>query len=208
MIKLLIPAFLLVSVGFANAQSTGRADTKGLCSPANTGNNNTFTINCGIGREQGEKLLAIMNKILAKQTDLSEVMAKLDEIVNKLRWELSPSQVARLVEALKTGRRGPVAFTCSFGDGEACAIARQLDKLFADAGWPAGEGIAQVGDRNRDAASGIVIVFANRSRLPAHMLTIEAAFKSAGIPIAQHAEDGSVHAEYIEVFVGHRPGAD
>jgi len=55
-------------------QSTGSAKTKSECSPANTGNNNTFIINCGIGREQGQALLKILNKILANQLDPEQVM--------------------------------------------------------------------------------------------------------------------------------------
>jgi hypothetical protein len=62
--------------------NTGRADTKGTCSPANTGSNNTFTITCGIGKEQGNQMLKILNKILANQLDPDAVMKKLDEILH------------------------------------------------------------------------------------------------------------------------------
>jgi len=54
--------------------------TGGPCSPIATGNNNTFTITCGIGKQQGDALLKIMNKILASQLDPDAVMKKLDEI--------------------------------------------------------------------------------------------------------------------------------
>jgi hypothetical protein len=52
-----------------------------VCSPAATGAQDTFIINCGIGREQGQKMLVILNKILANQIDPQAVMAKLDEIL-------------------------------------------------------------------------------------------------------------------------------
>ena len=60
--------------------NTGAAETKGACSPANTGNNNTFNITCGIGKQQGDALLKIMNRILDNQLDPDAVMKKLDEI--------------------------------------------------------------------------------------------------------------------------------
>jgi hypothetical protein len=66
----------------------GTAQTTGRCSPAVSGNRNTFTINCGIGKAQGEMLLKIVNKILANQTDLKKFGNELDEIltgVNALR---------------------------------------------------------------------------------------------------------------------------
>jgi hypothetical protein len=47
-----------------------------------TGNNNQFKIDCkNISKEQGAKMLEILNKILANQLDPDAVMAKLDEIL-------------------------------------------------------------------------------------------------------------------------------
>jgi hypothetical protein len=65
---------------FAQSQSSGAAATNGACSPANTGNSNTFTMTCGIGKEQGEKMLRIMNQIFEKQLDLELVMVKMQEM--------------------------------------------------------------------------------------------------------------------------------
>ena|ERR1035438_3889939 len=72
---------LLTFVALGRAQTTGAAASTGQCSPANTGNNNSFTITCGIGREQGEQLLKIVNKLLANQNDLKAFGDKLDEIL-------------------------------------------------------------------------------------------------------------------------------
>jgi len=61
--------------------STGTAETTGPCSPATTGNNNQLTINCqGIGKEQGDQLLRILNRIAKDQIDPKLVLEKLDEI--------------------------------------------------------------------------------------------------------------------------------
>ena len=61
------------------SQTTGKADSTGPCSPAVSGNNNQFTINCQISKEQGQKMLDILNKILMNQLDPKTVTDKLDE---------------------------------------------------------------------------------------------------------------------------------
>jgi hypothetical protein len=50
------------------------------CSIANSGTGNKIQISCGIGREQGQKILTLLNKILADQVDLNVIAAKLDEL--------------------------------------------------------------------------------------------------------------------------------
>jgi hypothetical protein len=72
---------LLSSSAFCQSPaSTGAATTHGACSPANSGDRNVFNITCGIGREQGDKLLEILNRITANQLDPTAVMGKLDEL--------------------------------------------------------------------------------------------------------------------------------
>src|ERR1700691_1068403 len=103
--KLLLPiCFVLCFPVIARAQSaTGSATAKGACSPANTGNDNTFVIHCGIDKEQGAELIAIMNKILASQLNPVEVMAKLDEILRNMRAprRLCNLQKSELAECLR-----------------------------------------------------------------------------------------------------------
>jgi len=77
----LILLMLIAVPCWSQTTTTGNADTKGPCSPAITGSSNIFTISCGISREQGQKMLNILNKILANQVDPETVMAKLDEIL-------------------------------------------------------------------------------------------------------------------------------
>ena len=76
--------FFTLAVLAQQPVQTGPATTKGSCSPANTGNINTFTIICGIGKEQGDDLPKIVNKILANQKDLKEFGDKLDEILKRV----------------------------------------------------------------------------------------------------------------------------
>src|SRR5258708_16779170 len=77
----LILSLLIAIPCWSETTTTGKAETIGTCSPAVTGSQNTFTINCGIDKKQGQKMLDILNKILANQLDPDAVMAKLDEIL-------------------------------------------------------------------------------------------------------------------------------
>jgi Skp family chaperone for outer membrane proteins len=68
------------------------ATTSAPCSPIAPENTGTITINCpGMSKEQGQKMLAILNKIQANQLDPDVVMTKLDEIrsgVSSIKSEL------------------------------------------------------------------------------------------------------------------------
>ena len=77
----LILSLLVAMPCWSQTNSTGKAETAGACSPAVTGSNNAFTIHCAINKEQGQKMLVILNKILSNQMDPDAVMAKLDEIL-------------------------------------------------------------------------------------------------------------------------------
>ena len=75
-------SLLLASTAIAQ-QSTGPATSKGSCSPANTGNNNTFTITCaGLNPDQAKLLAnipALLNTILQKQKDeMAEILSGLN----------------------------------------------------------------------------------------------------------------------------------
>lgn len=87
--KNIAPVFILLALP-SFCQQTGPATTKGSCSPAASGNNNTFNITCGIGKAQGQKMIDILNKILADQLDPAEVMKKLDEILHAVNPNVPP----------------------------------------------------------------------------------------------------------------------
>lgn len=62
---------------------TGNATTTGFCSPANTGSNNRFVINCGIGTAQGQKMIEVLNRIISHQLDPDLVLSKLDALTQQ-----------------------------------------------------------------------------------------------------------------------------
>jgi hypothetical protein len=83
---LLLFLLLTTTPGFCQTAEIGTAETSGPCSPAVTGNNNQFTVNCrGISGNQGAELLRILNKIAKDQLDPKLVMEKLDEIEKEVK---------------------------------------------------------------------------------------------------------------------------
>jgi hypothetical protein len=81
-LRFILVLFLLISPpSWTQTKTTGQASTNAPCSVANTGSDNKISIVCGIGKDQGRKMLAVLNKILANQLDTEKVMEKLDEIV-------------------------------------------------------------------------------------------------------------------------------
>jgi len=117
-----------------HAQTSGKADTSGPCSPAVTGNNNEFRITCsGLSKEQGQKILVILNRILANELDLKEVTAKLNEISRTVAgrpWLQIKGQ--RLASPLTIDDKGlRVDFTTPLENtSELPAIAAVKSKLF------------------------------------------------------------------------------
>ena len=67
----------------AHGQTTtnGKATASGGCSVAHSGNDDTIIIkNCGIGAEQGQKIIDLIKEVLANQ-DLATINNKLDELL-------------------------------------------------------------------------------------------------------------------------------
>ena len=68
----------------AQKTTNGKSTASGACGvSSHSGNNDTISIyvkNCGIGKEQGAKIIELLNKVLANQ-DISTVNAKLDELL-------------------------------------------------------------------------------------------------------------------------------
>ena len=114
------------ALAFGQSNSTGLAAPPGVCSPADAGSNDRFTITCGIGREQGEALLRIMNKILESQLDPSAVMGKLNEISSAIQdiqkqigdRVFTDSQVSALSRVLRRSP-GKHVYLVLLGDREA-----------------------------------------------------------------------------------------
>jgi hypothetical protein len=87
--SVIVLIFALFGLPASGQTSTGNAATKGTCSPATTGSNNNFVIQCGIGQEQGKKIIDMLNAALASRDD-STINAKLDELLAAASKPLQP----------------------------------------------------------------------------------------------------------------------
>ena len=64
--------------GKSQSVTTGTARSSGACSVAHSGNSDTIIIkNCGIGAEQGQKIVSLLKEVLAGQ-NLDAINAKLE----------------------------------------------------------------------------------------------------------------------------------
>ena len=82
--KTLIVLMCLIAtpcVAQTTRSNPSKATTSGPCSPAVTGNNNTFTFKC-VGLDQQKAIIAKLNQLLAKD-DISVVISKLDELLKR-----------------------------------------------------------------------------------------------------------------------------
>ncbi len=136
----------------AQANSPGTNATKGSCSPAVSGNSNTFTINCqGLTREQSQEFLALLRKLTSNSLDSKVVMAKLDELIantSDLKMdvkEIRREQVGRrpsdeLMKSLSLRIRGmkqkvPIVIELVNGTAESTAFAERIVDIFNSADW-------------------------------------------------------------------------
>jgi len=116
--------------------STGKAVTTGSCSPATTGSNNTFKIECGIGKEQGDKIIKLLNATLASG-DLATINAKLDELLKLASSQLPVISQQQLDEFSKqvSSIKYTVEINSNMGDADAHAFAQRLYDAFPQSSW-------------------------------------------------------------------------
>jgi hypothetical protein len=85
LLSLCLLAFALPCV--AQTPKTGDAKTTGSCSPAVSGDNNQFTINCqGISKAMGTKMIELLNKVVANQTTPDAIEKRVDETLKALAY--------------------------------------------------------------------------------------------------------------------------
>ena len=142
--KYLFLVLLIALPCCSQTTTTGQAETKGTCSPSNSGNNNTFTINCGIGKEQGAALLRIVNKVLANQLDTNAVMEKLDELEKVMKSSalrsrvLSPEKLQAFADALGKAPGGVLRVIPAGSGEDIFPLEKQLCGAAHEKGWATG----------------------------------------------------------------------
>ncbi len=173
MMKCILTFSLLIVAIPCRAQTpqAGEAKTKGPCSPAVTGNNNQFRINCqGLTKEQGKKMLDILNTILTNQLDPKEVMGKLDEILEAVTPQrVSAADMAKITEYLSAVTAKTRIQITVAQNSNAIPYANDVYKAFKESGWTM-EG---------SAASEVLILWSGNKFLGVEIM-------SKGEPVAPH----------------------
>lgn len=84
----LVVVLLFSSLALAQQSTT----TSAPCSPIAPDNKGTITINCpGIPKEQGQKTIDLLNRILAKGADTDALLVALNEKVDELLHAVNPN---------------------------------------------------------------------------------------------------------------------
>jgi len=146
----------VIAITQSLAQSKTTTQQSGDCSINNgEGSNNQLMIDCrGVGKEQGNKIIAILNKMLAKGVDtdavMTEILAKEDEIIanqkkqgaeiDKMKpptWRgLTDQQMRDAVKVLNRFPEVQIRFTIPQPmEADRDAIILQLAQMFTMAGW-------------------------------------------------------------------------
>ena len=171
-------AVLLVYFWVASAQPKLQPiETTGSCSPITTGDNNTFSITCGIGKQQGESLLRIVNKILADQLDPGVVMAKLEEILHAVNPN-APKTTYTFDGSKRLISPGRTAMLV----GEAYAEFEQMGALAQEKNWSALLSLARV-EMNKRPEWLTPYVFAGEAQL-------ELGHRAEALELLETAEKG------------------
>lgn len=133
----LLALTVLLAIPCWSQTTTGNAETTGPCSPAVPGDNNQFIINCrGIDKEQGKRILAILNKILVNELDPKVVMEKLDDIekgVSAIGKQVNPNAVK--ITYSKDGTKRTAAPGKMMVSNEAVPIYQELVDLYDKQKW-------------------------------------------------------------------------
>jgi len=128
-----IALLLFAAITWAQ-QSSGPAATKGACSPANTGNNNTFNITCqGIPDKLGAQLIDLLNRVAKNQAEAEAILTKLDGCLQGVKqvreqqatWRMSEVQQKDL-RRLLAGHHARVLIYTIPGDRNAQTVGIDL----------------------------------------------------------------------------------
>ena len=139
---MLLLAFTVPCVAQIPAGPTSKAETKGDCSPSVTGNNNNFKFSCGVGKDQGKQIIALLNKLLA-HNDIATVIAKLNDMqadISKLKDSTAPRRLTsdqqEQLGAVARGYPGQsINVAINRGDAQSADYALQFIQAFKQGNW-------------------------------------------------------------------------
>jgi hypothetical protein len=213
-------ALFFVSVTLYAQQSTGPAATKGTCSPATTGNQNTFNFTCSGLTPAQQKLLesipALLNKLLDSQTDnTAEILSRLDACVagvNQVKeqqtpWRLPDDQQTTL-RGLLSGHHADVSVHVIPQDRNASLFGADLLLALREYSTAPEEQKFNSDFRLSPQIEGIVVMVSHQDFPEARFLQ-QALHTATGINIQGYVDTAGTFAkgDSIVIAVGAKPSA-
>lgn len=197
----------------AQAQAPSvRQETQGPCSVAVSGNNNQVFTCQGFDEKTATQILAIVNRIAAKQLDPVLVMEKLDEIQKSIgdiklansQRHLTPEQKQLMLPILKTEAPQELYFDCS-PDPESQRYFAEISAFLAASGWkvmvhPYNWGTIQT------YPPGLQVQVADMKNPPRGAAALQTAFRNAGVEAAG-AVFFMLPPDKFALYVGSNPAA-
>jgi hypothetical protein len=190
-----LPVLLLLLSGSCGAQTSGNATSSGPCSPAVSGSNNSFSIECnGITKQQYQQFLAILNKIARNDIPADKVMEKLDEIQHDVETikkntagrRLTPEQINSLSAALSPLKGHSIEILSQISDADGSVYAQDFVQAFKQAGignGGEGSGIAQYSFPLKGVLVSINKHDGEANTIPADALVLSQGLKAIGIDV-------------------------
>jgi hypothetical protein len=132
----------------AQTTTTGKAETKGVCSPAITGSGNTINIKtCGMNMQQIAEFRELLRGILSsQQSDTAMIVRKLDGCLQAMSdRHLTDIQRDAIMSTIRLLSGHSIIISVPEGNTEAKAYALEFVELFKAARWAGldGSGLAQ-----------------------------------------------------------------
>jgi hypothetical protein len=204
---------LLAAPLFGQTQPTGTAETSGFCSPANTGNNNQFTIHCeNVPAKLQSQIVDILNRITKNQTDAEAILRKLDGCLDGVRevreqqlpWLPTLDQKNGLRLRLQ-GSKARFRVHAIYGDKNAHLMAKALANwLVVGCEWSLSDRVLMIDSTLDTSLTGIVIGVSHKDFPEA--VRLHSALNDVGIRATLNDHTGVRIAEdEILIVVGGRP---
>ena len=202
--KLITASCLLLQISiFAQTPPTPAATAAGTCNIANTGNQNTIHIECGIGKEQGQKVLAILNRVLAAQADsTAEILSRLDvclggRTVNETQAEAIRNELSRVAPQ-------EVAITAFASSEDASSYGTEIGNAILGGRWTVtGNVVNKAIATPLDNLRGVYLLVHDQNKPPLKAIQLQRALRAAHID-ATVLSDGGAGQDGVIIWIGRR----
>ena len=209
---LLVSLWPVASSGAALAQETASCDvgSTNILSQSDKDAKGDVTINCtGISENFGNRLTAVLNRMLKDRLDPQAVLAKLDEIGSApaagVARSVSEDQRHLIMQSLSGKPAAQIAITAHPAVGDSADFARELAAPLLMLGWRIeGNEIRRVAVKSLEPVHGVAVVVRDKAAAPDKARQLQAALNAARLN-APLVSDPALAPDATMLWVGRRP---